>query len=151
MKNNKINVVLKIIGIIHSKFKTLDETSRQGSNTITKIEIFKKFEEGLRDIEGFSHIHVFFWLHKSKGYKLIVETPWDKNPHGVFTTRSPNRSNSIAYSVVELIERRQNTLKVKGIEAIDKTPVIDIKPYIEKIDSKGKTISGWFEEINLIY
>lgn len=138
----KIPIELKIIGIIYSPFKTLDQAPRQGNNTISEIQIYKEYEEGLKDIEGFTYLHIFYWLHKSKDYKLIVNTPWDNKPHGVFSTRSPNHPNPLAYSVVKLEERNKNILKVKGLEAIQGTPVIDIKPYIKKLDYKNNLFSG---------
>lgn len=145
---NNIQIDLKIIGIIHSPFKTLDQAPRQGLETLSEIEIYKEYQEGMKDIEDFTHLHIFYWLHKSKGFKLIVKTSWDNRPHGVFTTRSPYHPNPLAYSVVELVERKNNILKIKGLEAIEGTPVIDIKPYIKKIDQKKNVISGWTENID---
>jgi formylmethanofuran dehydrogenase subunit E len=85
----------------------------------------------LQDIEVFSHLHVFFWLHKSTVYNLVVTTPWDIVPHGLFATRSPHRPNTIGHSVVELIEGKKTALKIQGVGAIDGLPVIDIKPYLK--------------------
>ena len=141
----EISVNLKLIGIIHSPYKTKNEAPRQGNNEIIDIEIYSKFEAGLKDIEGFSHLHIFYWLHQTKDYHLIVQTPWDSIPHGVFTTRSPRHPNPIGYQVVELVERSNNILRVRSLDAIDGTPVIDIKPYIKKIDKKASTIDGWSE------
>ncbi len=134
---------LKFIGIIHSPYKTRSEAPHQGGNETCDIEIFKKYEEGLKDIEAFSHLHIFYWLHKTKGFTLSVNTPWDDEPHGLFATRSPNRINPIAYTAVELLERKQNILKVKGLDAIEGTPLIDIKPYISRIDTKPNASLGW--------
>jgi formylmethanofuran dehydrogenase subunit E len=144
----KLQVELKVIGVTHSPYKTVEETPRQGTRTLSEIEIYKEYEEGLTDIRGFTHLHVFYWLHKSKGYNLIVKPPWDNKPHGVFTTRSPYHPNPLAYSVVRLVERKGNILKVIGLDAIDGTPVIDIKPYIKKLDLKNDAISGWSENID---
>ena len=133
----------KPIGIIHSPYKTRAEAPPQGRDEISEIEIHKEYESGLKDIEGFSHLHIFYWLHMSKGYTLSVNTPWDSKPHGLFATRTPNRPNPMGYSVVELIERKGNILKVKGLDAIEGTPVIDIKPYITEVDAKSHAKSGW--------
>jgi len=145
----KISVDLRIIGIVHSPYKTTTDAPFQGRNEVSEIEINKDYIDGLKDIEGFSHLHIFYWLHKSGDYSLIVNTPWDTKPHGLFTTRSPHRANPIGYSVVELIEKKGNILKVKWLDAIEGTPVIDIKPYIKKLDSKPIAISGWTEHTNL--
>jgi formylmethanofuran dehydrogenase subunit E len=145
----KIHIDLKIIGIVHSSFKFISDVPKIDNNQISKIEVFDKYQNGLKDIEGFSHIHIFYWLHKSKGYSLHVNTPWDNIPHGLFTTRSPNRPNPIGHTTVELVEKEGNILIVKGLDAIDGTPIIDIKPYVKKFDFHDKIISGWIEKTNL--
>ena len=145
----QISVDLKIIGVIHSPYKKTSDATFQGNDKISKIEISKKYEDGLKDIEGFTHLHVFYWLHKSKGFSLIVNTPWDTISHGLFTTRSSHRPNPIGHAVVELIEQKDNILSVRGLDAIDGTPVMDIKPYIKKLDAKTDAISGWIEKTNL--
>jgi len=142
-----IQVKLKVIGVIHSPYKRVEEAPRQGTGDISEIEIFKEYEQGLTDISDFTHLHVFYWLHKSKSYKLMVNTPWDYRPHGVFTTRSPHHPNPLAYTVVTLLGRNENILRVTGLEAIEGTPVIDIKPYIKKLDLKNDAISGWSENV----
>jgi tRNA-Thr(GGU) m(6)t(6)A37 methyltransferase TsaA len=138
---------LKPIGIIHSPFKDRSEAPFQGyrSRKISRVEIFEEFEEGLQDIEGFSHIIVIYWFHKSDGYHLIVKTPWDDIPHGLFTTRSPHRPCPLALTVVELVARERNNLKVRGLDAIDGSPLLDIKPYVAGVDERPVVKSGWLE------
>jgi tRNA-Thr(GGU) m(6)t(6)A37 methyltransferase TsaA len=125
---------LKPIGIIHSPYKNTEAIPYQGykSEEISQIEVFKEFEEGLKDIEGFSHIVVIYWFHKSQGYHFLVKTPWDDSLHGLLT-------------VVELLAREKNILKVKGLDAIDGTPLLDIKPYVPAIDERAVVKPGWFE------
>jgi tRNA-Thr(GGU) m(6)t(6)A37 methyltransferase TsaA len=137
----------KPIGIIHSPYKDRGETPYQGyrSKRISRVEVFKEFEEGLQDIEGFSHIIVIYWFHKSRGYHLLVKTPWDDIPHGLFTTRSPHRPCSLALTVVELVAREENILKVKGLDAIDGSPLLDIKPYFTSVDERSVVKSGWLK------
>ena len=144
-----MSVDLKIIGVVHSSYKTTADAPFQGNDKISKIEISKEYEGGLKDIEGFTHLHVFYWLHKSKGFSLLVTTPWDATSHGLFTTRSPHRPNPIGHAVVELVEQKDNILSVRGLDAIEGTPVMDIKPYIKKLDVKTDAISGWIEKTNL--
>ena len=144
-----MSVDLKIIGVVHSPYKTTADAPFQGNDKISKIEIYKEYEGGLKDIEGFTHLHVFYWLHKSKGFSLIVATPWDTISHGLFTTRSPHRPNPIGHAVVDLVERKDNILSVRGLGAIEGTPVMDIKPYIKKLDVKTDAISGWIEKTDL--
>ena len=138
---------LKPIGIIHSPYKNTGAAPYQGykSEEIAQIEVFQEFEEGLKDIEGFSHIIAIYWFHKSQGYHLLVKTPWDDGLHGLFTTRSPHRPCPLGLTVVELVGRDKNILRVKGLDAIDGTPLLDIKPYIPSIDERAFVKPGWLE------
>ena len=138
---------LSPIGIIHSPYRDRGEAPYQGyrSKRISRIEVLKEFEEGLQDIEGFSHIIVIYWFHKSQGYHLLVKTPWDDVPHGLFTTRSPHRPCPLALTVVELVAREKNILKVKGLDALDGSPLLDIKPYVPSVDERPVVKSGWLE------
>ena len=138
---------LKPIGIIHSPYKNTGEAPYQGykSEEISQIEVFKEFEEGLKDIDGFSHIIIIYWFHKSQGYHMLVKTPWDDRLHGLFTTRSPHRPCPLGLTVVELVVRENNILKVKGLDAVDGTPLLDIKPCIPVIDERSVIKLGWLE------
>jgi tRNA (adenine37-N6)-methyltransferase len=138
---------LKPIGIIHSPYKNRTTVPYQvhKRERIAQIEVFKEFEEGLQDIEGFSHIIVIYWFHKSRGYRLLVKTPWDDIPHGVFATRSPHRPCPLGLTVVKLVGRKNSILKVKGLDAIDGTPLLDIKPYIPKADDESAVKLGWLK------
>lgn len=138
---------LKPIGVIHSPYKDRGKAPCQGhkSEEISQIEVSKEFEEGLKDIEGFSHIIVIYWFHKSQGYHLLVKTPWDDSLHGLFTTRSPHRPCPLGLTVAELVAREGNILKVKGLDAIDDTPLLDIKPYIPEVDERSVVKPGWLE------
>jgi tRNA-Thr(GGU) m(6)t(6)A37 methyltransferase TsaA len=139
---------LKPIGVIHSPHKNMGEVPHQGykSEELSQIEVFREFEEGLQDIEGFSHIIVIYWFHKSQGYHLLVKTPWDDVLHGLFTTRSPHRPCPLGLTAVELVAREKNILKVKGLDAIDGTPLLDIKPYLPGVDERSGIKPGWFED-----
>jgi len=130
---------LKPIGIIHSPYKSREGAPRQGyrREEICQVEVFKELEEGLKDIERFSHLILIYWFHQSQGCRLVVTPSWDTKPHGLFTSRSPNRPCPLGLSVVELVAREKNILKVKGLDAIDGTPLLDIKPYFPAIDEKA--------------
>jgi len=138
---------LKPIGVIHSPYRDGAHAPNQGSGReeTCQVEVFREFEEGLKDIEGFSHIILIYYLHKSKAYNLTVKTHWNTKPHGLFTTRSPNRPCPLGLSVVRLVARKENILEVKELDAIDGTPLLDIKPYFPSIDEKADAKVGWFE------
>jgi len=140
---------LKPIGIIHSLCKNRKECPPQGREEICWVEVSEQYAEGLRGIDGFSHLILFYGLHCSNNYSLLVKTPWDSEPHGVFASRSPNRPNPLDFSVVELMERERNKLKVKGLDALEGTPLIDIKSYLPEIDTKANVRVGWVKETDL--
>ena len=106
------------------------------------IEIQPQFEAGLSDVEGFSHLFVIWEFDRSEGYELIGRPPIDDRPHGVFATRSPRRPNPIALTVVELLRREGARLYVKGVDMLNGTPVLDLKPYLSSIPEE-KLRRGW--------
>lgn len=110
------------------------------------IELRPEFAEGLKDIEGFSHLYVLWCFDRADGYDLIANPPTDeKRPHGVFSTRSPRRPNPIALTVVELLRRDGAVLHVRGVDMLDGTPILDIKPYLSSIP-EDKLKRGWLAE-----
>jgi tRNA-Thr(GGU) m(6)t(6)A37 methyltransferase TsaA len=109
------------------------------------LEIKSEFEDGLTDIEGFSHLFVIWVFHKAAGYSLLGTPPTDNRPHGVFATRSPFRPSPIGLTVVELIRRDGARLHVRGVDMLDGTPILDIKPYLSSI-SEEKLRRGWLAE-----
>lgn len=139
---------IKSIGIIHTPFKRKKDTPIQPfkSKAVGKVEVFKKYQYGLEDIEGFSHLILLYKFHKSRGYRLKVKPFLDDNLRGLFATRAPRRPNQIGLTVVELLKRKGNFLFVKGIDALDKTPLLDIKPYVREFDKTEKIKRGWLEE-----
>ena len=138
---------IKPIGIIHSPFQSRAETPIQPSRSRAngQVEVFKEYQEGLEDIEGFSHIILIYWFHKSKGYSLKLKPFLDDALRGVFATRAPSRPNQIGLSVVRLLERKENILYVKGIDVLDGTPLIDIKPHVPDFESGEMVKIGWLE------
>jgi tRNA-Thr(GGU) m(6)t(6)A37 methyltransferase TsaA len=134
------------IGVMHSPYKNRKECPPQGREEICEIEILDQYAEGLKDIDGFSHLILLYWLHSTKSYSLLVKTPWNSELHGVFATRSPNRPNPIGFSVVELVEINGNRLKVKSLDAVEGTPLLDIKPYLPEVDVKSNVRIGWAKD-----
>ena len=106
------------------------------------IEIEPLFEAGLQDIEGFSHLYVLWHFHRAGGYDLVAYPPSDDRPHGVFATRSPQRPSPIGLTVVQLLRRDGLRLYVRGVDMLDGTPVLDIKPYLSSVPA-GDIRRGW--------
>ena len=109
------------------------------------LEILPEFAAGLADIEGFSHLFVIWEFDRSEGYELFAKPPIDDKPHGLFATRSPRRPNPIALTVVELLRREGPRLHVRGVDMLDGTPILDIKPYLSSIPEE-KLRRGWIAE-----
>lgn len=109
------------------------------------LEIDPEFAAGLADVEGFSHLFVLWVFDRSQGFDLVGNPPIDHRPHGVFATRSPRRPNPIGLTVVELLGRDGPHLRVRGIDMLDGTPIIDIKPYLSSIPA-DKLRRGWLAE-----
>jgi len=141
-------ITLNPIGIVHSPFKEpvgVPKDSTDGMDYQGTIEIFSEYRDGLKDLDGFSHILVLFYFHKSEYSHLIVKPYLDDHLRGVFATRSPHRPNFIGLSVVELLEIDGDILHIKGIDMIEGTPILDIKPYIPEFDSNEGIRIGWLE------
>ena len=109
------------------------------------LKILPEFEPGLNDIEGFSHLFVLWTFDRSDGFDLSAAPPSDDRPHGVFATRSPRRPNPIGLTVVELLRRDQGSLYVRGVDMLDGTPILDIKPYLSSIPAETLR-RGWLAE-----
>ena len=109
------------------------------------LEILPEFQGGLTDIEGFSHLFVIWVFDRSEGFELLGTPPSDNRPHGVFATRSPRRPNPIGLTVVELLRREGSRLHVRGIDMLDKTPILDIKPYLSSVAAE-RLRRGWLAE-----
>lgn len=137
------------IGFIHSPFTQTSAIPRgcgAKHDAEGTLEILREFEAGLMDIEGFSHLFVLWAFDRSTDFDLVAHPPTDeKRPHGVFATRSPRRPNPIALTVVELLAREGATLHVRGVDMLDGTPILDIKPYLSSIPEE-KLKRGWLAE-----
>jgi tRNA-Thr(GGU) m(6)t(6)A37 methyltransferase TsaA len=110
------------------------------------VELFPEFKEGLRDLEGFSHIMLIYQFHKSKGYRLLCRPFFDEVQRGVFATRAPARPNPIGISIVKVRKIRGNKIAVASLDVLDGTPLLDIKPYVPRFDAPEPKRVGWFEE-----
>ncbi len=137
------------IGTIETPFNDLKGMPIQPSGAALvqgTIVLDKAYEQGLSDLEGFSHIILLYHFHQSTGYSLIVTPFLDDQKRGLFSTRAPRRPNPIGLSIVRLIKREGNRLTIEGIDVLNGTPLIDIKPYVPGFDTKKVTAIGWLEK-----
>ena len=137
------------IGIIHTPHQEKKGMPIQppGAEGIKgTVELLPEFSDGLKDIEGFSHIILIFCFHKSEGYNLQLSPFMEDDIHGVFAIRAPRRPNPIGISIVKLDRREGNILYIDNPDMLDGTPLLDIKPYIPDFDSYPDAIAGWQEK-----
>jgi len=142
-------ILLKPIGVIHTPWSTQGETpiqARFAPDSEGRVEVFSEYEEGLKDIEGFSHIILLYFFHLSSGFNLIVEPFLDSDLRGVFATRAPWRPNPIGLTIVRLSQREGNILRVKGVDMVDGTPLLDIKSHVPPFTLEKNTRLGWLED-----
>jgi len=146
-----VEYVMHPIGVIHSPFTDKIKTPIQPSRSTAKgtIEIFSGFAEGLADVDGFSHIILLYVFHCSSGYELRVKPFLDNQLRGLFATRHPHRPNPIGMSIVRMLSCRKNVLEIEGVDVLDNTPLLDIKPYVPDFDVKTGVRTGWYEVRNM--
>lgn len=136
------------IGFVRSPYKNTQEVPKGlGAQHDAEgvLEVLPPYEAGLTDIEGFSHLFVLWVFDRVEGFELLGAPPSDNRPHGVFATRSPRRPNPIGLTVVELLSREGSRLRVRGIDMLDGTPILDLKPYLSGISTE-RLRRGWLEE-----
>ena len=136
------------IGFVSSPFKNTAEVPKglgAKHEAEGELRILPELEAGLTDIEGFSHLFVIWEFDRSQGFELLGTPPSDNRPHGVFATRSPRRPNPIGLTVVELLRRQGPVLHVRGLDMLDGTPILDIKPYLSSVPMENLR-RGWLAE-----
>jgi len=136
----------KPIGYIHTPYLHKEECPIQpiySNEAIGRVEVFSEYAAGLKDIETFSHIYILYLFDRAGEIQLVRPTFLDDEPHGIYASRHPCRPNSIGMSIVRLKERQDNILTVIGIDVLDNTPLLDIKPYIPRFDIIESASDGW--------
>lgn len=139
------------IGIIRSEHIIAEKTPVQpvyAKGCPGQVEVFEEFADGLIDLEGFSHIYLIYHFHQALPPRLRVKPFLQDVEHGIFAVRTPCRPNAIGLSVVELLGREGNILHVDGMDILDGTPLLDIKPYTAKFDLHDVKRSGWQDEVD---
>jgi tRNA-Thr(GGU) m(6)t(6)A37 methyltransferase TsaA len=138
---------LRPIGLIHSPFTEKDKTPIQPSRSqaIGTVEVFPEFSVGMDGLDGFSHLILLYIFDRSEGYALRVQPFLDDRFHGIFATRYPYRPNPLGLSIVRLLKRDGNRLEIEGMDVLDGTPLLDIKPYVPDFDLQTNVRAGWYE------
>jgi tRNA-Thr(GGU) m(6)t(6)A37 methyltransferase TsaA len=143
-----VTISMQPIGHARTPFQKTSEIPKGlGAEHLAEgsIDLLPEFAAGLQDIEGFSHLIVLWAFDRSDGFDLVFTPPADDRPHGVFATRSPRRPNPIALTIVELVARDGASLRVRGVDMLDGTPILDIKPYLSNIPA-DRLRRGWLAE-----
>ena len=142
-------ITFRSIGIIHTPFRDLSGMPIQPSaaeGVEGKVILDPALQEGLQDLEGFSHIILLYYFHQAGDPKLLVKPYLDDEQRGLFATRAPRRPNGIGFSIVKLLEIQGNILTVANVDILDGTPLLDIKPYIPYFDHPEADRVGWLEK-----
>jgi len=136
------------IGVIRSPFTDRREPPIQPSRSrsVGRVEVFPEFAEGLHDLEGFSHLILVYVFHHSEEYSLMVKPFLDDRLRGLFATRHPSRPNPIGLSVVSLLRADGTVLEIEGVDVLDGTPLLDIKPYMPEFDIRANVRAGWYDQ-----
>ncbi|WP_298368077.1 tRNA (N6-threonylcarbamoyladenosine(37)-N6)-methyltransferase TrmO [uncultured Lutibacter sp.] len=142
-------ITINPIGIVHTPFNNVEGMPIQplaAKGIKGYIALFPEYIEGLKDLDGFSHITLLYYFHKIKGYNLTVKPFMDTLEHGIFATKSPKRPNSIGFSTVKLLGIEKNIIHIEMVDMLNETPLIDIKPFFSRFDNRINTKSGWLDK-----
>lgn len=144
------SIVFRSIGVIRTPHRNPSETPIQpvfAKGVPGAVELDPEFQTALKDLKGFSHIHLLYHFHRSEAIRLHVAPYLDSQVRGLFATRAPHRPNKIGLSLVRLLRIRDNVLHIEDADMLDGTPLLDIKPYIQRFDSRSDARSGWQEAV----
>ena len=144
-------IICHAIGMIHSEHRRPEETPIQpefAHGCEGWVDVYPAYVDGLKDIEGFTHLILLYAFHAAEEPELIVRPFLDDTPRGVFATRHPRRPNRIGLSVVRLIRREGAVLYIADVDILDATPLIDIKPYVPRFDAPSGAGGGWIEDVD---
>ena len=141
-------ITYRPIGVIHSEFKTPEGVPIQPSaaeGIPGTVEVFPEYAEGLKDIDGFSHIILIYHLHLARTGSVVVRPYMDSEYRGVFATRAPSRPNNIGLSIVRLVRVEGRILHIMDVDIVDGAPLLDIKPYVPEFDDRDNVSIGWLD------
>ena len=145
----KEEIKIKSIGLIRTPYRKPKGIPIQGKfekDVTGRAEIFLEYQQGLKDIEGFSHIVLIYYFDRSKDEKLISRPFLEDESHGIFAIRSPHRPNHIGFSIVKIEKVENNIVTFSEVDMLDGTPLLDIKPYVSYFDSRENVKNGWLDK-----
>jgi len=148
VKRSTLSIIYQPIGTIHSPFSSIEDMPIQPAGALGvrgTVEVYAEFAEGLKDLDGFSHLVLLYHFHRAGPARLVVVPFLDKREHGVFATRAPTRPNPIGISVVELLRVEGQVLHIQNVDILDGTPLLDIKPYVPQFDHFEVERTGWLQ------
>jgi tRNA-Thr(GGU) m(6)t(6)A37 methyltransferase TsaA len=145
------NLALTPIGTLHTPWHDIDECPRNGRQPdpapVCSVKMLPEFQDGLQSLDGFSHLILLYWLNQPRSVRLLFKPPFDPEPRGVFASRAPWRPNPIGLSVVTLDGfDSPDVLRVRYLDCIDGTPLLDIKPYLPTTDCEPHAVMGWLDQ-----
>lgn len=144
-----VEITMNPIGVIHTPYKTTKGIPIQGTfekKVMGTIELFQEYKEGLKDVEGFSHLILIYYFNRAKEQKLSGRPFLEDEFHGIFSIRSSMRPNHIGFSIVKVKKIEDNMITFSEVDILDETPLLDIKPYVAYFDSREDTKNGWLEK-----
>ena len=144
-------ITLRPIGVIHSPHRQAERIPIQpvyARGVPGRAEILPEYLDGLRDLEGFSHLCLIYWFHEASSPQLMVKPFLEDVPRGVFATRACCRPNPLGFSVVRLVRREENVLHLEDVDILDGTPLLDIKPYVTRFDYRENARCGWQDNVD---
>jgi tRNA-Thr(GGU) m(6)t(6)A37 methyltransferase TsaA len=145
----KERIELKANGIIHTPYKEPKGIPIQGKfkkGVKGTVRLFRHYQAGLKDIQGFSHLILIYYFNSSKEERLTGKPFLEDKEHGIFAIRSPHRPNHLGFSIVKLEKVEGNVISFSEVDILDNTPLLDIKPYVKHFDSRKNVRSGWIDE-----
>ena len=140
----------RAIGVVHSPHDDPRDTPIQPAyarGIKGTVVLWPEYSEGLQDLDGFSHVYLFYYFHRSRQTKLVLKPYLEDRKRGVFATRAPHRPNKLGMSLVRLTAIEGNVLHIEDVDILNGTPLFDIKPYIERFELRDRVESGWQEGV----
>jgi tRNA-Thr(GGU) m(6)t(6)A37 methyltransferase TsaA len=150
--SSSTSIIFHPIGIVRSPFQKQEGTPLQpvySEGTRAKVIVFPPYVAALKDLEGFSHVWLLCYFDRACPWQPVILPYKDTQERGLFATRAPSRPNAIGMSVVKLVGIKENEIEIEGVDILDNTPLLDIKPYVVKVDSIPKANSGWLDRTTI--